>query len=400
MKSNLAVIGGLYREVSPLSDICLGSGGRASLFLAKQNINITFITSATNNACNSFLANEKPHTSIKGNIQIDNQEADSDITFEYGSYLFNPLIHGVKLNKKLQERRVEDCLYFGMLGVDITIKATGKVVYDPQNTSQPKTFKETASTAGELAIVLNEHEAKAMVGNFKIPELLQKVKEYNDADIVVLKRGPYGAKLLVNEKIIDIPAFLSKDFHKIGSGDIFSACFAYCWISKCLSPIESALMASKAVAQYVETQQFANLSEILDKNFIALDSNKFSKNIYLAGPFFSISELWLIEKLKSIFELYGIEVFSPYHDVGVSNNNIEIAKDDLDGLQKADNIFAIANNFDPGTIFEIGYARALNKNVYMYLEYSDKKDLVMFDGTGCIISNKIDYLIYKAIWNQ
>ena len=35
--------------------------------------------------------------------------------------------------------------------------------------------------------------------------------------------------------------------------------------------------------------------------------------------------------------------------------------------------FAISNNFDPGTIFEIGYARALKKNVFMYLNYAAKK---------------------------
>ena len=110
--------------------------------------------------------------------------------------------------------------------------------------------------------------------------------------------------------------------------------------------------------------------------------------------------MWLVEKLKAIFELYDIKVFSPYHDVGIFNNHFEIAQADLDGLQQADNIFAIANNFDPGTVFEIGYARALNKNVFMLLDYPAKKDLAMFDGTGCIISNDIDYLIYRAIWNQ
>lgn len=48
-----------------------------------------------------------------------------------------------------------------MLNANIKIKATNKVVYDPQNTSQPKKFNETGSDAGELAIVLNEHEAKS-----------------------------------------------------------------------------------------------------------------------------------------------------------------------------------------------------------------------------------------------
>ncbi|MDV4266370.1 hypothetical protein MSG86_01220 [Acinetobacter baumannii] len=40
MKNNITVVGGLYREISPKSDFFLGSGGRAALFLAEQNIDV------------------------------------------------------------------------------------------------------------------------------------------------------------------------------------------------------------------------------------------------------------------------------------------------------------------------------------------------------------------------
>lgn len=399
MNNNFVVIGGLYREISLESNLFLGSGGRAALFLAAQNLDITFVTCATGVACKSFQASKKGLISSHGKIDINNQETNSDISFEYSSYLFDPLIvnSGEHFKRTID---VENCLYFGMLEAEVTVKAANKVVYDPQNTSQPKKFSDTGSVAKELAIVLNEHEAISMVGNLAIPDLMKKVRECNNADIVILKRGPYGAHVLVNNKVSDIPVFLSKKFNKIGSGDIFSACFAYSWIVENLDPIEAALRASKAVSVYVQNQRFDNLSDILAQNFTELDSQKIARKIYLAGPFFSISELWLVEKIKAIFELYNIEVFSPYHDVGLSNNYSEIAQADLQGLEQADNIFAIANNFDPGTVFEIGYARALNKNVFMYLNYAAKKDLAMFEGTECFISDDIDYLIYKAIWNQ
>ncbi|SSW82679.1 ribokinase [Klebsiella pneumoniae] len=399
MKNNITVVGGLYREISPKSDFFLGSGGRAALFLAEQNIDVKFITCATTLACKSFQASKRGFISSNSQIEIINQETESDISFEYSSYLFDPLIIGYE---GFYEREVnlDNCLYFGMLNANIKIKATNKVVYDPQNTSQPKKFNETGSDAGELAIVLNEHEAKAMVGSLETSDLIRKVKEVNGADIVVLKRGPYGAQVLVNDEISDVPLFLSNKFNKIGSGDIFSACFAFSWIIENLDPIEAALKASKAVSVYVETQKYENLSIILDRTFIELDQQNIARKIYLAGPFFSISELWLVEKIKAIFELYNIEVFSPYHAVGVSNNSYQIAQADLQGLENADTIFAISNNFDPGTIFEIGYARALKKNVFMYLNYAAKKDLTMFEGTGCVISDVIDFLIYRAIWNK
>ncbi|MGN7671068.1 hypothetical protein ACTJLR_01125, partial [Acinetobacter baumannii] len=48
----------------------------------------------------------------------------------------------------------------------------------------------------------------------------------------------------------------------------------------------------------------------------------------------------------------------------------------------------------------IHLSRALKKNVFMYLNYAAKKDLTMFEGTGCVISDDIDFLIYRAIWNK
>lgn len=93
MKNNITVVGGLYREISPKSDF-FRFRGRAALFLAEQNIDVKFITCATTLACKSFQASKRGFISSNSQIEIINQETESDISFEYSSYLFDPLIIG------------------------------------------------------------------------------------------------------------------------------------------------------------------------------------------------------------------------------------------------------------------------------------------------------------------
>src|SRR5207237_4443331 len=101
-----------------------------------------------------------------------------------------------------------------------------------------------------------------------------------------------------------------------GSGDVFSAVFAYCWGERNLSPPDAALAASAAVAEYVETRSLplSELPSADDRESYFRDS--IQPNVYLAGPFFDLSQRWLIEECLSLLESLGAEVFSPLHDVG------------------------------------------------------------------------------------
>jgi nucleoside 2-deoxyribosyltransferase len=61
----------------------------------------------------------------------------------------------------------------------------------------------------------------------------------------------------------------------------------------------------------------------------------------------------------------------------------DVAPKDIEMLHAADKVFAILDGFDPGTVFEVGYARALGKRVVAYAEACGDEALKMFVGSNC-----------------
>ncbi len=66
--------------------------------------------------------------------------------------------------------------------------------------------------------------------------------------------------------------------------------------------------------------------------------------VSLAGPFFTVAERWLVDACRSFLLQAGAEVFSPFHEIGVGGP--EVAKQDLDGLRKADVVLALLDGWD------------------------------------------------------
>ena len=85
-------------------------------------------------------------------------------------------------------------------------------------------------------------------------------------------------------------------------------------------------------------------------------------DVYLAGPFFNMPELWLVDEARLALRGMGLKVFSPYHDVGIGIGE-DVAPKDIEALERSRAVLAIVDGVDTGTIFEVGYARALAKPV-------------------------------------
>src|SRR5207237_4868520 len=104
-------------------------------------------------------------------------------------------------------------------------------------------------------------------------------------------------------------------------------------------------------------------------------------------------------------ELSGIEVFSPFHQVGPGKASDVVPKD-LDGVKQSHLVLAIGDDFDPGTVYEVGYAKALGKPVVVLKESESfqappekfPEDLKMFEGDGCHICLGYTHAIYTALW--
>lgn len=395
----LDIIGGSYIEkcVDPMSNELYGSGLRAAAALSKKGFKIVF---------HSCICKEYESLAILSSntfgYTCDYSIIPETIAFNYYHPLSHPIRNFEQISENIQIKNIEgrNILYYGML--EATAVFNGDfVVYDPQN---QKKFSETGSTAKHLALVLNKNEALLFSRSESI-DLVTVGKNLllsEDAEVVIIKNGAHGALLFEDQVVHEIPIFETDTVWPIGSGDIFSASFAWKWMIEGNSAHESALKASQFTAQYCQYKQLPLVSTVLSMKALAYSHGV--KNIYLAGPFFSISERWLINELRNILIQFGNNVFSPFHDVGliesedIRSSASKIAKKDLEGIFNCDTVLAVISGLDAGTLFEIGYARSLNKKIVILSENVSENDLTMIVGTGCEITNDFSTAIYKASW--
>lgn len=390
----LTVIGGTYKErcVDPFWDELWGSALRGAAALSN------FVSPIQLFSCigeNDLLYAEGQCSIF--NIEPNYTVIESTVSFDYFHPLTKPLIlNAPDNNLHFSDITSENILMYGQ--IEGKIKVKGKyVVYDPQSWIS---FKETKSEADHLALVLNRHEALHLSGMSEQTDL-KEIGNYlcktEGAEVVVIKNSTKGAIVIEGTESWIIPLYETQSVWPIGSGDIFSAVFAFKWAVQKLPSNIAALEASRYTAHYCQTKSIPLPAVPLTFNEIM--PSKSTKKVYLASPFFTTSERWLLEDIRSKLIEYGANVFSPLHDVGsFQSDPFIIASKDLEGLVDADTILAIGSGLDAGTMFEIGYARALNKKVVVLAQNVCKEDLVMLIGSNCEVTNDLSTAIYKSIW--
>ncbi len=72
---------------------------------------------------------------------------------------------------------------------------------------------------------------------------------------------------------------------------------------------------------------------------------------------------------------------------------------DLQAIKKAHLVFAVVDGLDAGTVYEIGFARALGKPVVVYSEREKGgESLKMMEGSNCVMCTNFATSIYSALW--
>jgi nucleoside 2-deoxyribosyltransferase len=327
-------------------------------------------------------------------------EIPLDIGFRYVHPLAQPTLEpDVVPPHKALDACAEVVLRFGFIEGDAVVQAK-RAIYDPQGTADLTSFRENGSTADALAVVLNEEQLHAASRTSDIESGARCVLGEWSADVVVVKAGIRGAFVVEpSAAIVTIPAYWSERVFKIGSGDVFSAVFAYHWGERHVPASVAADIASRAVSAYVEDRclPVPSQSVLAGRHPIPIATQ--SGRIYLAGPFFDVAQRWRIEETRDCLNALGAKVFSPLHEVGVSNDEVYIATSDLDGLKQCTAVLAVLDGNDPGTLFEVGFARALGIPVVVLAESaSTRSDLTMFRGSGCEIVDDFASALYRAAW--
>ncbi|RDZ43427.1 nucleoside 2-deoxyribosyltransferase [Haloferax sp. Atlit-19N] len=402
----MIIAGGAYRELCqfPQDTAFFGSGVRAAAatesIVSSRNQLYTCIGPAYKEALETYAATF--------NFDVHTTEISETVCFDYLHNHSNPVItppEAFDFSHKPSAISGDAVLRFGL--VEGTAVVSGeRVVYDPQS-ADPVPFDANGSSADELALVLNQHEAAQLTGKVEVRSILDElVAGTPSPDVVVLKRGARGAIVKTPSTTNRIPVYQTDSVWGIGSGDVFTAVFAGEWAENGEDAAEAALTASKATADYcrhrrlpVSKEFVENISDHAPPTFISSDTSP--PTIYLAGPFFNIGEQFVVEEVKHLLESEGADVISPVHDIGRAadyDSSEEVAQRDLDAIEQADIVFALLDHLDSGTHFEIGYARKNGTPVIGYTNNFARSGETMIRGSGCEVYEDLSSAIYNTIW--
>lgn len=323
------------------------------------------------------------------------------VSFQYDYPLIEPRIFPrpdmFNKNEFNLEVKGENILYYGLF--EGIAKVEGKrVVYDPQSPVGAISFSETGSIAQELVYVINLKEAATIAKTNDVDAIKKYFFDEEKVEGLIIKMGPKGALVIAkNGTECVIPVYKTEKVWPIGSGDVFAATFSYYWFNG-ESMEESAKKASWNTASYCNYNDYT-FSDINSNDKITpLNINHFPTGlIYLAGPFFTFLERWLIEQIRNSLVGMKLNVFSPLHDVG-HGVAAEVVHKDLEALERAAVVFAVLDGLDSGTLFEIGYAVKKGIPVIAYVENESSESVKMLEGTGCTLERDLTTAIYKCFW--
>jgi nucleoside 2-deoxyribosyltransferase len=392
------VVGGCYLELcrEPHYYELYGSGLRASLALAALPARVRFST---------FIGTaRRPVLEAKaGSIPTAVTEVAETVTFSYLHPLSKPAIEPDNYVRACSQTpreivvKAAKVLRFGMVEGSAKAEA-GMATYDPQTPSDPRPFGENGSTAERLAVVANKREAIRLTGE-KSPERASKAILKDGAEVAVVKCGADGCVVATRRGIAKVPAYRTARVWPIGSGDVFSALFAYGWMELGLQPVRAAARASMGTSHYVETLAFPNRNEMNRRGLRPLRRlpTKRHKQVYLAGPFFNLPQRWLIEEFMQALVGAGVRVFSPLHMVGRGGPEV-VYEADMEGLRECGVVLACLDGLDSGTIYEVGYAHSLEKKVIAFVTAERKEDLKMVIGGKSEMTSDFATALYMTVW--
>lgn len=390
----LHVAGGVYVEscLTPPSTALLGSAGRAAMAVAGLAPSVALHTFYPAFETEDVVAAFAPL-----GIEPVVHSSLSAIRFDYLHPLSRPRISPIPLpNAGTAPVEGDVVLRFGCLegGFRVTARTA---VYDPQSGTAPEEFAANGSRAERLALVMNRGELHVMSGLDDLAAAAASVLAASGAAVLLAKAGADGAFVFeAGGEMIHVPAYEASTIYKIGSGDVFSAAFALHWGLAGMPAALAADLASLRTAAYVETRILPSPDEVVRRRPLPRVGVR-ERRVYLAGPFFTAPQVWLVEEARDALLDLGVRVFSPYHDVGLGPPDM-VAPADLRGLTECDVVLALLPDMDPGTVFECGYARSLGKPVVAYVEAPRPQDPSMLVGTGSVIEPDFATALHRAAW--
>ena len=253
----------------------------------------------------------------------------------------------------------------------------------------------------------NAREARALAPTANnLTEVTRQILNSSGAMVVVVKDSARGCMVLTGpgSSITRVGPYPTRSVWPLGSGDVFAAGYAWAW-GKGADPVEAARVASSSAAWWCCTRTSrvppeilagTPVDQVLDDAAPELAPPDVPPLVYLAAPFFTLADRWLVETCRSVLLGLGADVFSPLHDVGPGGD--EVAARDLDGLDRADAVLALLDGWDPGTVYEVGWAHRRGLPVVGFLQGAAQEGTKMLVGTGAELHQDLSSALYRAVW--
>lgn len=380
----MQIAGGLYTEtcVIPSWHEELGSGGRAATAISKLSTGSVLHTYAGSENQNGVKKLEAL------GLKVQQSRCQNGVAFAYFHPLSKPFIEPPS-DQIFQNDPIKfegkAVLRFGFIEGDAIVDA-GRAVYDPQTSQAPAPFSENGSKAEKLAIVVNEAEATSIAKVFSATQACGEIISKNLADVVVLKRGTRGASVFERDCSVHfIPAYWSKSVFKIGTGDVFSAIFAFYWAEERRPAAEAADLASRYVARYAESKCLAPTNPSCTEMLPVGQSQ--SHLLRLEGRIDTIGRRYTLEEAYFRLKELGTKVVCPLVD-GPSN------ADDKQG-----SLLFLSDQPGESEVQKCINAAREGRVVTMLMEIVDQSSMMNLKDKDVNIVSDFTTALYHASWS-
>lgn len=386
----MQIAGGTYLETcrEPRTEMMGGSGLRAAAALQHVCSELTL-----SSAIDTELRDQAEAMAAGLGVKVNWVERSEPVAFDYWTPLSAPTLRGPNARASSIHIADEAGLVFGMIEAAIEADVE-QLVFDPQ---QPKDLGQpdlSRMKAKRLAVVANSAETKSMTGQADLVAAAKRLLEVTSAEVVVTKRAARGSLVTTADTQEEVGLWPTSQVWPIGSGDVFAAGFSWAWAQEQMNPVEAARVGSHLASLWCGQQRWQPTSE--DFNIPAGEFKPKDGQVYLAGPFFTLSQRWIIELARESLLGLGGSVFSPLHDVGLGAD--EVAEKDLAGLESCTAVLALLDEVDAGVMFESGWARHSEIPVIVYTEHTQDDQLKMLRGSGAEIYDDLSSAVYRALW--
>ena len=105
-----------------------------------------------------------------------------------------------------------------------------------------------------------------------------------------------------------------------------------------------------------------------------MSQNNEKLKVYIAAPFFNQEQLEVVQRIEALLKDAGVEFFSPRSEGTLKEMSIEERKvymgdmfrSNVDHMDWCTHCVAVIDNYDTGTVWEMGYLYATHKTIVTF----------------------------------